>query len=431
MPSPQPPSSADRSKPASQASAGHSAEPALLAPQDPLTSLEPSNLLDPRSPLPAGTLPRPANLRALTSVRFFAALHVSLYHFAHPFVLWGFLAAFMEAGYIGVSFFFILSGFILTYSQARDYAQGTASTPRFFFNRFARIYPVYLLFLLPGISVTAFNRHTPTHWVGLFACLTMIQSWSVHTAFYFNVPAWTLSCEAFFYLLFPFLVLRLRPRSVQHGLLLLGAFWLLAMVAPTLNLLSAPDQTWHQALWYGPDPGRFTLLIIRNPLLALPEFLAGIVTGWLLLDFAPSRATAARLLAVGLPTLLLALLFSNHLPAVFLHDGLLIPVFAAILLGLSQPNLLTRLLSVSFLVLLGEASYVYYLSHELLDGWLKPFLPAHTDTSRSLIPHALLESAVVAAIAILLHFAVEEPCRRLLLRWYKRRFPAAPRLIPT
>jgi hypothetical protein len=54
----------------------------------------------------------------------------------------------------------------------------------------------------------------------------------------------------------------------------------------------------------------------------------------------------------------LALVFSGHLPAIMLHNGLLIPLYALVILGLSYPNWISRLLSPSWLILLGEASVV-------------------------------------------------------------------------
>lgn len=73
-------------------------------------------------------------------------MHVALYHLVRPFSLWGPLESVISVGYIGVSFFFVLSGFILTY--AGEYERGRGSPAKFWVARFARIYPVYLVSLI-------------------------------------------------------------------------------------------------------------------------------------------------------------------------------------------------------------------------------------------------------------------------------------------
>jgi peptidoglycan/LPS O-acetylase OafA/YrhL len=98
-------------------------------------------VLEPRNPAPAPGQARPPLLSALTSVRFFAAFHVLLYHFLPPWRDRGPFAWLIGSGYTGVSFFFALSGFILVYSHAAEYLAGRGSPLRFYFARFARVYP--------------------------------------------------------------------------------------------------------------------------------------------------------------------------------------------------------------------------------------------------------------------------------------------------
>src|SRR5271167_2116696 len=85
-------------------------------------------------------------LPAVTSLRFFAAFHVALFHMKEIGVLTGpaWLKALAGIGYVGVSFFFVLSGFILVYT----YAGRTISLRDFWQARFARIYPAYVFSLV-------------------------------------------------------------------------------------------------------------------------------------------------------------------------------------------------------------------------------------------------------------------------------------------
>lgn len=103
-------------------------------------------------------LARPPALPSLTSLRFFAALHVFLFHLyaIKILVLPGILGSLQLIGYVGVSLFFVLSGFILVYvNSGREMRAG-----RFWRERFARIYPAYLFSLLltaPGFFMCASN----------------------------------------------------------------------------------------------------------------------------------------------------------------------------------------------------------------------------------------------------------------------------------
>ena len=123
------------------------------------------------------------------------------------------LTTFLVNGHLGVSLFFILSGFMLTYSGERRNAQGF-DLSAYALARFARIYPLYLLSLLIA---------APIRWPDLLSSplasletLLMVQSWgpaSSDRGWFWNMAAWTLSIEAFFYALFPvFLWLIARTR---------------------------------------------------------------------------------------------------------------------------------------------------------------------------------------------------------------------------
>ncbi len=374
-------------------------------------------LTDPRSPATTPGVPRLPLLRALTSVRFFAAAHVALYHLVRPFSRWGLFAAAIGAGYTGVSFFFFLSGFILTYAHAAEYERGRGNPRKFFFARFARVYPVYLVSTLFAGFVYADQFHSHVHILAFVADLLLLQSWSMRMINFFNASAWTLSCEAFFYLVFPFVLLAIRPRTRRSALAWIALFYLLAMAAPLLLWRLYPDASWTET--FDRVRGLDTVFLInRLPIFALPEFLAGMSLAWLFLRFRPSPKAAALCAVTGSGMLALALCFADHLPYVALHNGLLIPLYALLLLGLAENNLLSRLLSGPILVLLGESSYALYLIHILINSFAFRF---GYDQS---LPEAAVNLLLATCLAILMHLYIERPCRRVLLEWWARRHPS-------
>ena len=382
--------------------------------------MELAAVTDARSVAHSPGVRRQPNLNALTSIRFFAALHVALYHLVRPFALWGVFAPLFSSGYVAVSFFFMLSGFILTYSHALEYERGKGSPGKFYIARFARIYPVYLLTTLAAGWVLRAQFSKSIHIFAFMADIFAVQSWSIRASNFFNIPAWSISTEAFFYVVFPYVLIRLRPASRRRALFAILAYWLLALAVPLFCLWKFPALSWAEFGLPGASGGADAVFRTRRlPLLALPEFLAGISLGWLFLRFRPGAKAASAMGWTGCFGALAALLLSNHLPFLLLHNGLLLPLFGMAILGLSYNNLLSRMLSNRLLILLGEASFSLYLVHFLFDEWITRYMgPAHT------LFTAAVKLAMVIPLSVLLHLGVERPCRRAILAWWSRRHPS-------
>jgi peptidoglycan/LPS O-acetylase OafA/YrhL len=255
-----------------------------------------------------------------------------------------------------------------------------------------------------------FAKHI--HIVAFVADLMMIQTWSARMVNFFNIPAWSLSCEAFFYLVFPFVFLKLRPKSRSHAVWWIVGLWVLAMVPPLISLYVTPAQAWDESVM----GGLFVFRVRRIPLLMLAEFLAGIPLAWLFLRFRPSQRMASVLCLVGGVGLAVGLFFAQHLPYVMLANGIMIPFYAMLILGLCEDNWLTRALSVRPLILLGEASYALYLFHLTFSDWVRYRFGASTS-----IEAAMWKLAILIPITIGLHIFVERPCRTVLLRWWNRK----------
>ncbi|NAE18068.1 acyltransferase family protein [Enterococcus hirae] len=131
-------------------------------------------------------------LHTLTVLRFAAALFVVLHHSIGPDRPAG-----IRLGYLGVSFFFVLSGFVLAWS----YRPGMRWRD-FWRNRAARIVPLYWVMIAAGAVLPMALRVSP---LSVTAAFALVQAWfpdgnvryGVHSA------AWSLSTEAFFYAVFP------------------------------------------------------------------------------------------------------------------------------------------------------------------------------------------------------------------------------------
>lgn len=366
------------------------------------------------------------NLPSLTSLRFFAAVYVVLHHYQPLYVPdaapW--LASFLGNGAVAVAFFFVLSGFILTYSH-REPLDAPGARQRFWFYRFARIYPVYLIALLlytPFIDAwTSPGDHAAAKGIasGLGA-LTLTQSWVPQLAASWNPPAWSLSAEAFFYACFPLLLGPIRALTPRGRGVLALVMWVLAAL-PHVALAWVHGEWNTQALFHGTASDLEQAFASFNPLLRLPEFVLGVVLGVAYLERRERWAGAAT--ARWLPTasallIVLALALPNHILSKALTLALVLPLVAG--LGL-QRDRLSRLLAAPWLVLLGEASYSMYILHMPVREWFEAAgragLPLPADGTLRFVLYLVL----LTALSIVMFVAVERPLSKGLRHWWQRR----------
>jgi len=245
-------------------------------------------------------------LPALTGLRFLAGFHVVLFHYLGRDGMPEWLANVLSSGPNSVTLFFVLSGFILAYSYLGAEPDATVSRRAFWVARFARVYPVYLLGLVLAAPVFV-SKALQQQGVTGESLLTVVgigtavgglfQAWVPAAACQWNCPGWSLSVEAFFYLVFPFAalpVLRMGPRrlllslglSALVGLLLMGG-WLYG-----LQVTSMPGSS--------VDPEAWKVVGAYNPLLRLPQFLCGVFLGRLFCLRQRASATFDRaMVAVG------------------------------------------------------------------------------------------------------------------------------------
>ena len=176
-------------------------------------------------------VPTPPDLRALTTLRFLAALWVVLYT-AWPHLDVGFVPVAVTKGYLGVETFFILSGFILSHVYLEAAGEKRFRYGGFLWARLARVYPLHLVTLFGmiglGVAATAAGMSIDgslTNWRDLPAHLTLTHAWGLATSSAFNHPSWSISAEWAAYLGFPafaFVAWRLRGRPVLATVLAAG-----------------------------------------------------------------------------------------------------------------------------------------------------------------------------------------------------------------
>ena len=362
--------------------------------------------------------------RALDGLRFVAAYAVVLYHYAPTMASFegfpGFVKNVVEAGPAAIGFFYILSGFVLTKAYEDRKPLTAAARSGFWLARLARLYPVYLLafFMFGPIAYFKYVAHPHGPESGLqflisaaVLNLVALQAWTPLSNSW-NGPSWSLSVEAFFYLLFPFLVRPLMEMRWSVLVPILVCAWL-AMIAIVLARLHA---VFDYAVWHG--------WIQYCPLFWLPLFVGGIAVSrltshWLRLS--SGIATTITTLAV-LALLLLCGLVPHDGRELYIIYGGSAPLLALIILGFTHPTAISsRVLNGSLFAKAGAVSYAtYILQAPLWHGFAA--LTNHFRHVSIAHPTATWQLSSYLVLLLLLSFVVRDAVGRPAQRWISERF---------
>jgi peptidoglycan/LPS O-acetylase OafA/YrhL len=344
------------------------------------------------TPLPAEKTAYPETMNALTSLRFFAAAAVFINHMRYVIHMpYNDFTLPVFKGRLGVDFFFILSGFILTHVYSRQVKAHNFSLRAFLVNRLARIYPLHIATLAVVSAISRFlHAEGWEHDMSLRALLSnllLVQAWGFDRTVSFNAPSWSISAEWFAYLLFPLLIfsaLRFKP-----SVTLICALWLYGMIwIVTERFFAVP---------FTEFSGPFGTLRI------LPEFCLGI--GLYVFGSQKSRRLQGPA-CLSLCIAVIAVLLFLHAPdpVSVLAFGLLIFVVAESSRG-QKAGILDGRVPVYF----GEISYAFYMVQ-----YLVLFAVCAFRGSNWFYSLVALSFPMTMLLAVLLHHAVERPCRRLI-----------------
>ncbi|MDB5119526.1 MAG: Peptidoglycan/LPS O-acetylase OafA/YrhL, contains acyltransferase and SGNH-hydrolase domain [Sphingobacteriales bacterium] len=314
---------------------------------------------------------------------------------------------FFNFGFIGVDFFFVLSGFIITYVHFADlHTPSSDSLKNFFKKRFLRIYPIY--WVVAFITLLIYIKSTP--WFLKDASLTMDLASPVILKFvaesFLLIPnenmrlvgvAWTLSYEVLFYIMFAF--------GIAFGFKfakITSLIWIFLVLS--YNLIS-PVKTEYLSFL-------FNVIVL--------EFLFGCVVAY----FIRKKIKISAFILFPILILLFLLLLKNiHINGLVFNRNLinvsLMGLFFAIItylaVGFDKTNTTVKFPAV--LILIGDASYSIYLSHNM-------FLSALTKLYGKLNPHysttgymafvATIIFIVTVVLGILIHLLVEKKLLKVL-----------------
>ena len=392
----------------------------------------------------------PANsnkLNALTGLRAVAALAVFFHHFMGIMDCRVIQA---PIGGIAVSFFFVLSGFILVYVY-KDRLKAT-STRKFYFTRFARIWPLHVACLILILLLTP-NVMEPSDfpWARTWSHWALLQAWypTVNWLGAHNQVAWSISAEAFFYLMFPLLLLGTSRRFwIKYACLSAVTVGALIWLATSFGPASPVKEIANASL----DPRTFVQFF---PAFRLLEFMTGMATGMIFLRRSLPSTTADSNVSKGFRTaratvlevLVLALSMGCFYLFTFIGVFAYLPRFgepgivanrwltysggmffhaAVIYVFARSGGWVSRFFGSRTMVFLGEISFAFYMIHYPLNLFVKQ--KYWFGSNFSLWYFALLTLALTIGVSAWLYFLVEVPAKAALVKWYEGKL--RPRQLP-
>jgi len=310
-------------------------------------------------------------IQSLHALRFIFALMVFMSHLNYVIPpenkFWSFLYRYIfREGYIGVSFFFILSGYILAYRYIDSIREQNFSFKTFINRRFARILPMYYVGLLVALPLSyseLIHGNTIFYFKKLITNIFLFQSFIPINDYYFsfNGVSWSISTELFFYVCFPFIAAFLiKQKSIKK--LLLGIF---------LIILS------FGILWIGNDHAYYWLYI--SPIFRIADFSIGIGLFLLLknYDFKVLKKEGTKWEYGAISLFLLFLIIQPHVHANFkVSIFYWIPICAIIAVFSTSNGNIVQMLSQNIWKHLGHLSFSFYLLHhsyfKYFEVYIKP-----------------------------------------------------------
>ena len=345
-------------------------------------------------------------IRPLTSLRFFFALlvffsHLSFLTTRQVGLLKSLYTSIFSEGTIGVSFFFILSGFILALNYEDKLRQKSVSHLHFWIARFARIYPLHLVTLLVALPYVLHSIATPPlDWlIILGAQLSLTQSFVPLITIYYSIngPAWSICDEAFFYLLFPFLIKWLA----QNWKIALSLTILFAALLGGMQVV--PEKWQHWAFYI-------------SPFARISDFMLGIVLYRIYRKRKDPLSTTTATMAELASVILMIAAFSIHslIPLVYRYSVYYwLPMSLVVYFFSFQKGLLSSMVSVKPLVWLGEISFAFYLIHLPVILYTLVLNNAYGFIQNDLLL-ILLMLSISIGLAFLLHKYIELPANRFI-----------------
>jgi len=344
-------------------------------------------------------------------VRFVLSAAIVVWHFGrgiYPFNQ-PVLRSFFGWANFGVSFFFLLSGFVMVIAYHDEKTGMVLDKDRYWVNRFARIYPAYFFSIALYIIATLPINPSILESVPIVLNMLLLQAWIPPYPLTMNSNAWALSVQLFFYAIFPYVLPWLARLSTSRLLKVITAVWAFSLLVHVflIETISGGNLSFaHDVIYY-------------NPLMHLNSFIVGIGGGLMFKRMpAGGNSYVPGLCMLFSGACMAALLLVPNPVIRFGHNGLLAPLEMIFIFGLARDrSSLSTLLSTKLVMLLGNLSYSIYILHGPLRKLVSYQYRVHGVTW-SPPTRFYVYSALLAMLSLACYYLIEKPGRNFIKRMF-------------
>lgn len=351
------------------------------------------------------------NISAFNGLRFIVIVLLIFRHFDIFNDLkiegWETYMRYFAEGFLSVNFFFILSGFCISYGYYEKLKSNKISSLEFFKKRIIHIWPIHFIFLLLALFLYYYNNIS----LGLFQLkffvnLFLLQSFipSLDYFFSYNGLSWAVSNEVFYYFLFTMIVCI----SIRKQYVMCAVIWIIIL----LNIVIA-NQNGNVDGWF----------FYINPIFRFGDFLIGVVLYHLynrnvMLSYIRSNATIMEIFSV------LILFISIYLGSKY--DNWLwkcqvwytVTCIPLIYFFSISNGILSKILSNKLFSYLGSIAYPLYLSHQLVLAAVKKVFIKYLVTCESILMFGIVSIFISIILSIIIKHCVMDNIKKIYLRKY-------------
>ncbi|MEU0565219.1 acyltransferase [Nonomuraea sp. NPDC005983] len=316
------------------------------------------------------------------------------------------LSIFTQAGWAGVGFFFVLSGFVLTWSHRPGH-----SARGFWRRRFFKIYPSHVVTLVVAFALLTWVAGVQVDAGQALLNLLLVQAWfpQFEIRASLNGVAWSLSCEMLFYLAFPLLIRLIRAIRPER-------LWAWAAgVAVVIFLVPVASSMLPREPLPGANLAAYDFWIIYQfPPVRMLDFVLGMILARIVMTGRRLPLDLGGSVALAIAAYALAPLF----PAAYTLTAIMVvPMGLVIAAGAAAPPRPPTSLPARAAVWLGEISFAFYLWHQLVLTYGQQWLGAGRGLST---PAALGVVVLLLAVTLLLSWMLFTLVERPIMRRFAR-----------
>lgn len=357
-----------------------------------------------------------ARTSPLYLTRFVAAYLVLIFHYS-TFARYKYTSIrhFADA----VNYFFFISGFVMIVSSKSCIQFGTGlinfSKKDFWIKRIARIYPMYilalLLFVIYNYTIKEIDPSIPKRvWLEIFGVQRWVYAGSI------NFPDWTVSCEFFFYFLFPFALPWIVKLPFKKVALIIISYYAMCLVFTVLYKYQMP-----QLLKMNGSKVFEALVntIYLHPVFKFSVFLFGCLCGRFYLT-SPYMTTVKKYSTpMFLISLLLVVIFYkyNVVDNYIYEAGILCILYFPFVLSICSLNdSWLRFFSWQPFIFLGEISYGIYIMQTPVEHFFESMFNGGQSFTTS--THFFSYTLFLIVICSLLYYVYEIPAKKFIIKQF-------------